>query len=365
LVWIVGVTNAVNFIDGVDGLACGVGFFSASTMFVLSLFLHNTLTAFFAAALAGSILGFAVYNFAPASIFMGDSGSLFIGFIIAAISLQGAQKSSTAVVLLTPIVALGVPIADTLLAIIRRVGNGSSPFSADKEHIHHRLLRMGLSSRQVTLVLYVVCCLLGMTALLLTAVNNQVLTGILLLLIVITIGSLKILGYTADMAKINALAHERIQKKKRLLKRQRFADEILTVLQGSSDMPTVRQLFAEYLEIAEFDVGILLPNEHIRGIDMFSASRVFFQICSDNYLAKNTDEHVHYIWQSMRYLRQEIPPNHCWTMTLPLLCQGHKQGELLVGKYWESNMSLLENSMLAEHLKDALENVLERLYAHS
>jgi UDP-GlcNAc:undecaprenyl-phosphate GlcNAc-1-phosphate transferase len=131
LFWVVGVTNALNFIDGVDGLACGVGFFSVSTMFILSLFLHNTITAFFAVALAGGIFGFALYNFAPASIFMGDSGSLFIGFIIATISLHGSQKSSTVVVLLLPIVALGVPIADTVFAIIRRLANGYSPFAAD------------------------------------------------------------------------------------------------------------------------------------------------------------------------------------------------------------------------------------------
>ena len=165
--------------------------------------------------------------------------------MIAAISLHGSQKSSTAVVLLIPIVALGVPITDTLLAIIRRVGRGRSPFMADKEHIHHKLLGMGFSSRQVAFIFDGVCCLLGITALLMTAVNNQVLTLILLILSVMTIGGMKMLGYTTNVMEMNTLAKKRIQQKKDLLRRQKFAQEILSEIQTISDGVILKKITAQ------------------------------------------------------------------------------------------------------------------------
>ncbi len=328
ILWIVGVTNALNFVDGIDGLACGVGFFSVSTMFILSLYLHHTLTAFFAVALAGAIFGFALYNFAPASIFMGDSGSLFIGFLIATISLQGSQKSSTAVVLLIPIVALGVPIADTILAIIRRVGNGHSPFIADREHIHHKLLQMGLSSRQVTLILYGVCSFLGITALLMTAVNNRVLTLILITLSVMAIGGMKMLGYTTDMIRINTLAKERIQQKKRFLRQQKLAEEVLTDMKTVTDMIALQKAIIRYFEILEFDSG---------GVKSQQA------------------ETPQFTWNSPRYAAREIPVEEIWRMSIPLLMSCGKYGELLVGKYLNSHTSLCEFTMIAENLKYAVE----------
>lgn len=334
ILWIVGVTNALNFIDGIDGLACGVGFFSISTMFILSLYLHRPLTAFFAAALAGGLFGFSFYNFAPASIFMGDSGSLFIGFIIAVISLHSSQKSSTAVVLLIPMVALGVPIADTLLAIIRRLGNGHSPFVADKEHIHHRLLRMGLSSRQVTLMLYVVCSLLGIMALLMTAVNNKVLALMLILLSVMVIGGVKLLGYTTDMIAINNLAKERIQQRKRFLERQKCADEIISAIQASPDIPTLKKMLIRYFEYMGFDVG------------KFSSKIV---------------KSLEFDWNSERYEEQPGPHNGIWTITLPVRISNTRSGELLIGKQIDATESLLENTMLTEHLKCAIEQTLMRL----
>jgi UDP-GlcNAc:undecaprenyl-phosphate GlcNAc-1-phosphate transferase len=345
ILWIVGVTNALNFIDGVDGLACGVGFFSVSTMFILSLFLHNSITAFFAAALAGGLFGFALYNFAPASIFMGDSGSLFIGFIIAAISLYGSQKSSTVVVLLLPIVVLGVPIADTLLAIIRRLANGRSPFTADKEHIHHRLLRMGLSSRQVVLALYGVCSFLGITALLMTAVNNQMLTLILIILSVMTIGGMKILGYTADVIAINRLAKERIHQKKLLLERQRWAEQILDEIRMSSDVFTLQKTIIKYFENMEFDVGTVKSSMCCIQDDAPSVTNRIV-------------EPFEFTWYSLRYEQQEIPTDQIWTITVPLVFNEKKYGEFLAGKYIASNISFFENTIIVENLKNAIEQSL-------
>jgi hypothetical protein len=333
LLWFVGVTNALNFIDGVDGLACGVGFFSVSTMFGISLFLSRPFTAFLAIALAGSLFGFAMYNFNPASIFMGDSGSLFIGFIIAAISLHGAQKSSTAVVLLLPILVLGVPIADTLLAIIRRVGNGLSPFSSDHDHIHHRLLKLGLSSRQVTIVLYLVCSLLGTVALLMTAVKNQALTMILVVLGVMTIGSLKMLGYTTDMIALNAVVRERIQQKKRLLRRQRFAEEILIEIEHAPDHDTLVKTLCRYFEQMDFD--------HAR--------------CQ----CKNGGPTFR--WTSPRSASGDVDPDSLVAITLPLMTGEHIAGNIEVGKCVSADSSVFEYVMDVETVQRALERKLSRL----
>ncbi len=159
LLWIIGVTNAVNLIDGLDGLAAGVVFFAAVTNFVVALFgYQNTgqvMAALLMASLMGALIGFLFYNFNPARIFMGDSGSYFLGYLLATSSmLAPMQKASTTVALLVPMVALGVPIFDTLLSMLRRYLDRRPLFSADRGHMHHRLLDMGITHRRAVLTLY-------------------------------------------------------------------------------------------------------------------------------------------------------------------------------------------------------------------
>jgi UDP-GlcNAc:undecaprenyl-phosphate GlcNAc-1-phosphate transferase len=177
--WLVGLSNAFNLIDGIDGLASGVAFFATSTLLAVALFLGNILPSLFTAALAGATLGFLRYNFNPARIFMGDSGSLFLGFTIAAISIHGSEKAHAAVAILIPVVALGLPIMDTLLAIARRVYRGLPIPTADKEHIHHKLIQYGFSHRRATLILYSFCIVLSSLAVLLS-ISSSVWVGIIL-----------------------------------------------------------------------------------------------------------------------------------------------------------------------------------------
>jgi UDP-GlcNAc:undecaprenyl-phosphate GlcNAc-1-phosphate transferase len=172
MVWIVGIINAMNLIDGLDGLAAGVGLFAVATTFALAATRGDAIMTLFMAALAGALLGFLFYNFNPASIFMGDTGSMFLGYVLAVGAVQTSQKSSTAVAILVPIVALGVPIADTMLAMIRRIVRHRPMFSADRAHIHHKLLDLGLSQKQAVLILYAVSILLGGVALLLTVASS-------------------------------------------------------------------------------------------------------------------------------------------------------------------------------------------------
>ena len=154
VLWIVGVTNALNLIDGLDGLATGIALAATGTIFWVALNNGRPLMALFMACLAGGLLGFLRYNFHPASIFMGDSGSLFVGFILATTALETHEKTTTAVSLLVPLVALGLPIGDTLLAMTRRMVRGQPMFASDRGHIHHRLMARGLSHRATVLALY-------------------------------------------------------------------------------------------------------------------------------------------------------------------------------------------------------------------
>jgi UDP-GlcNAc:undecaprenyl-phosphate GlcNAc-1-phosphate transferase len=165
ILWVVGITNAVNLIDGLDGLACGICLISALTLFGVSIISGRYAAVILTVILAGACAGFLPFNFNPATVFMGDTGSQFLGFILAAISIQGAIKSAAAVVVAVPILALGLPIYDTLFAMIRRKINKRPIMEADRGHLHHRLLDMGLNQRQVVFIMYSISVILGTTAL--------------------------------------------------------------------------------------------------------------------------------------------------------------------------------------------------------
>lgn len=167
VLWIVGCTNAVNLIDGLDGLAVGVSAISSMTMLVVSLFVADPNTTFILAALCGACVGFMPFNMNPAKIFMGDVGSQFLGFVLACVSVMGLFKLHTVITFLVPVLAMAIPLADTVFAFCRRIVHGQSPFHADKGHFHHRLLAMGLNQKQAVAVLYGVSAVMGLVAVLL------------------------------------------------------------------------------------------------------------------------------------------------------------------------------------------------------
>ena len=154
VLWVLLITNAFNLIDGLDGLAAGSAFFSTIVVFVTALLVPNATVTLLTIALAGVILGFLRFNFHPASIFLGDSGSMFIGFMLAALALAGSEKAPTMIAVAIPVVAFGFPILDVLLAVSRRFLSGKPLFTGDRDHIHHKLLKRGLSQRGAVLVLY-------------------------------------------------------------------------------------------------------------------------------------------------------------------------------------------------------------------
>ena len=163
LIWIIGITNAINLIDGLDGLAAGVSTIALLTLAAMAFIMGNVFVLAIALLLAASSSGFLFYNFHPAKIFMGDTGSLFLGFMISVLALLGF-KNVTFVSLVIPIIMLGVPISDTFFAIVRRLLNKQPPFSPDKSHLHHRLMSIGFTHRQTVLIIYGIAAMFGLAA---------------------------------------------------------------------------------------------------------------------------------------------------------------------------------------------------------
>jgi UDP-GlcNAc:undecaprenyl-phosphate/decaprenyl-phosphate GlcNAc-1-phosphate transferase len=225
VLWIVGVTNAVNLIDGLDGLAAGVAFFAALTSFVIASISGSVLVALMMAALMGALVGFLFFNFNPARIFMGDSGSYFLGFVLATTALVGGlqQKASTAVSLLVPVLALGVPIFDTLFSMFRRLIERRSIFAADRGHVHHRLLDLGLTHKRAVMFLYGVSSLLAGGAIAVSLGRSWHVGVALLSVTMVFAGLVRFLGYFQYL-------HFRRRQKSRL--RDPFTENLRAVVPG-------------------------------------------------------------------------------------------------------------------------------------
>lgn len=198
--WLVAVTNAVNLIDGLDGLASGTSLIAAVTLAVVSWtqwqifgLPEQMQVIMMALILAASLLGFLRYNFNPAKIFLGDTGSMMLGFSLSTMSVMGLTKSATAISVIIPLVILGIPLLDTVFAVVRRYNKHQPIFQADKDHLHHRLLALGLSHKQAVLAIYGVNALLGLSAVMLNLVTtNQAIVVLIVLSVVIITAANKV-----------------------------------------------------------------------------------------------------------------------------------------------------------------------------
>ena len=214
LIWLVGISNAMNFIDGVDGLAGGVSAICAVTLAVVAIYTNQPISALLASILAGSMMGFLVFNFHPARIFMGDSGALFSGFALAGLSVAGVLKSLTATMVL-PILILVVPILDISFSVFRRLLKGSNPMKADAEHIHHKLLQAGFSHNRTAAILYLVCAGAGSVAAILVGAQRVYLTILLivlsLMLLLSRLANSRKVKESDKLADLNELPQEEFQ----------------------------------------------------------------------------------------------------------------------------------------------------------
>jgi len=256
--WFLLLINAVNLIDGLDGLAAGVAFFASMVMVVLTIMQANFLAALEFAALAGALLGFLRYNFNPASIFMGDGGSYFIGYAIASLSILGSLKSQLGATFLIPLLALGIPIFDTILSPLRRWIRGRKMFRPDKEHIHHQLLSMGLTSRRAVLLIYGISCGLCLLAILLINLRNEM-AG--LLVVVLTVAAFIVvrkMGYLEYLAvdKISGWFRD-ISDEVGLSRDRRTFLNLQIEIDQSADMDELWERICQALEMMRFDRGEL------------------------------------------------------------------------------------------------------------
>lgn len=209
--WIVGVTNAINLIDGLDGLAGGVSAIAAATMGIVALTQGQSEVALAAFLLVAAIAGFLPHNFYPAKTFMGDGGSNFLGFILACLAIMGTAKSAALISLFIPIVILGIPIFDTFFAIIRRINNKAPIFKPDKDHLHHRLLALGMGQRKSVFIIYLLSGFFGVTAITLSFTTSpKAMLVLALLLLLMVMGADKIGMFTGRTRAEQEIAGSRI-----------------------------------------------------------------------------------------------------------------------------------------------------------
>jgi UDP-GlcNAc:undecaprenyl-phosphate GlcNAc-1-phosphate transferase len=344
VLWVVAVTNAFNLIDGLDGLAAGSALFSTVVFFVCSLVNQSWLGSLISVTLAGAIIGFLRFNFNPATIFLGDSGSLFIGFMLSALALQGSQKAPTFVAVAIPVVSFGLPILETLLSIVRRLIGGRPVFTADRDHIHHRLLRMGFSHRQVVIVLYAVSAMFAMLSLFLLWP-----TGSTLGLVLAVVGT----GIWLGVQHLNYVEFGELRRVA-----QRTIDQRQIVINNLA----VRRAVEELKVVHGFHQlrGILIAAFDSNDFDAFELQ--IKPVPSDRMLPGETDRHFH--WSKFPHMAA-ISSQPCWKLSLDLVTTSNqRRGSLVVYRvYSHRDLQLDVNLLIAELpavLADALDRVLTR-----
>jgi UDP-GlcNAc:undecaprenyl-phosphate GlcNAc-1-phosphate transferase len=261
--WIVAVINAINLIDGLDGLAGGVTFFACVTNLVVGAINHDELVMLLSASLGGAVLGFLLFNFNPASIFMGDSGSLFLGYVLATTAIRSnSMKSSTTVALLVPLIALGLPIMDTLFAMVRRWLERRPIFSPDRGHIHHQLLAMGINHRRAVLILYGLSILFTTGSILIAMGRSWQVGGALLVLSVAVIGVVRAMG-NFQVALRRWLRRER-QRPDSVERLRRLVPAALRQVSALRDLDELRAALESFVASAELEVVDLADSEDVR-----------------------------------------------------------------------------------------------------
>jgi UDP-GlcNAc:undecaprenyl-phosphate GlcNAc-1-phosphate transferase len=249
--WIIGITNAVNLIDGLDGLAAGIAAVACGVIAVFAIYTDQPVMAVIMVALLGSLTGFLFFNFNPAKIFMGDCGTMFLGFILATSSVLCAAKSSTLVGLALPALALGIPIFDTFFSIIRRVLERRSIFAPDRSHIHHRLLDMGLRHRHVVILMYLVTLMSAGLGMFMMFTRDTGTIIVLVCVLTLLISLFRLVGAVRITESI-AILHRNLNLSRRHKEDQRVFDQSCLLMREARDIQAWWQVICETAEPMEF-----------------------------------------------------------------------------------------------------------------
>jgi UDP-GlcNAc:undecaprenyl-phosphate GlcNAc-1-phosphate transferase len=348
VLWVLAITNAFNLIDGLDGLAAGSALFSTVVAFIVALLYGPPLATVVTIALAGAILGFLRYNFNPATIFLGDSGSLFIGFLLSALALLGAQKSPTIVAVAIPVVSFGLPILETTLSVLRRLISGRPVFTADREHIHHKLLQHGMTHRQVVILLYGVSAIFAMLSLFLLWPTGSSLG---LVLAVVGVGiwvGVQHLGYL-EFGEIARVAHRTLDQ------RQIFINNLairraIEELKVARDYEQVRNVLIAAFGTNDFDSFDLQLN-------LFAGEAIPFNV-SDHSQSHRSE--FSFQWNKTNR-PASVDGLAVWSLALNLLSSANRRrGTLRVHRLYSQRDLQLDINLLTSEFPVALADALDR-----
>lgn len=353
--WVVGITNAFNLIDGIDGLAAGASVFALLSILFFSIAQGNPEISLIAVVLVGAVIGFLRFNFNPATIFLGDSGSLFLGFMAAALSIVGSQKGSTIIAIAIPLVSFGLPVVEAGLSLVRRFLGGDSLLAGDRGHIHHMLLRRGLTQRQVVIVLYAICAVFSLFGLMLLNPQRSLAALIFIVLGVGILFGVQHLRY-AEFTELGSQIREGVKR------RRRSVAVNVRVRRTTADLGTARNLeqflaaLEDMLALNEFDCVLLEVNREAPIFEKYAA----------RYRALNSEEHrrrVIWAWErGETALEKILGSDQFWTLRVPLTgARGGALGAVVFYRYLFDGDPTVDLKNLCGPLQRELGAALERL----
>lgn len=346
ILWVIGITNALNFLKELDGLAAGSALFSTLVVFTVSIFSERPLVSLTTLALAGAILGFLRFNFNPATILLGDCGSLFIGFMLSALALQGAHKAPTAVAVAIPLVSFGLPLVDTAISIFRRSMSGKPLFKPDWEQIHHKLLDRGFSQKQVLILLYGVSAIFGLVSLLLLSPGGS---SIGLTLAVLGLGiwlGVQQLGYL-EFGEIRRVAQRTLEQ------RSIFVNN-LSIRRATESLKSAR----DYSQVCR----ILESAFSVNDFDMFELEAAMFgeEVASPNHSPGSFATLVRFTWAKPTFVYADHIKS-TWLLNLDLVTTtNRKRGAMKIGRLYSKRPILVDINFLTSGFPTVLADALDR-----
>ncbi len=346
ILWVLLITNAFNLIDGLDGLAAGSALFATLVVFVVSLAIPNAIVLVSTIALAGAILGFLRFNFYPASMFLGDSGSMFIGFMLSELALAGSQKASTMIAVAIPVVSFGLPLLDVGLSVIRRFLRGKPLFTADREHIHHKLLNRGFSQRKAVLILYVVAA--GFALLSLSLLQNHGMIAVVLIVIGIGVWlGVQQLGYS-EFSELHSLL-QRTKLRREIIRNNIEIRAASTMIAGSRNFSGVCQTLQDSLHLIGFD-----------GFHLASFAPDSFSLSVLRPLSLNANGLFEFAWGITQASRPQ------WELRLTLVAGDSRQvGTFTLYRAQAHEPLLVDLNLLSGELRNSLSASIERIISES
>ena len=358
VVWLVGITNAFNLIDGLDGLASGAALFSSLVILGVSISQERPLMIVISLVLCGAVAGFLRYNFNPASIFLGDSGALFIGFLLAAMSVLGTQKASTAVAIFVPVLAFGFPVVDTAMTMARRVVSRKPVFQGDNEHIHHMLLARGWSQRRVALVLYGVCAAFGLLALIFPASGSK-LTGFMMFVIsvavIIAVGHLRYHEVDEIRAGVKRTVADRRLRVANNIRVRRAA----LALSKASDLHEMFEAMRHMLDFGEFTFA----NAQVGQAGRAEINERAFQASLYRHPKQGLEfRNGRVFWSWSRQGDETDPSRAEWSFRLPLVKDGVEWGWLNFYHSLDGEALLVDTNYLSDLFRREFTEAAARIF---